>query len=290
MRAGSRHGGDAVFRPSAAMGVFRVMLRAAVAVTTLPASAIELPPPDRLAAETGMSTQTVEVVEPHMSRPGHELRVAYRGFEMSGLLDRLFGDRWKATGTEVVFFARDGYRSSTDSRRFVPGSAWLAFGRADSKPFTVDNPGQHETGVSLGPYYLVWDNLRDSAARAQGAYGWPYQVVRIDLATPADYAAARPQDSDPVAVEGFEQVRKYCLTCHQVAGIGGGKFPGDLRQIAGPLSDRALKTWITEPQKMHPGTTMPPLNALLPEAERDRATDAIIRYLRMMPVRDGTTP
>ncbi|MEW6039251.1 MAG: cytochrome c family protein [Pseudomonadota bacterium] len=256
----------------------------------LPVLAVELPPPDRLESETGVPAETVEVIEPHASSPGHELRVGYRGFGMAGLLDRLFGERWKAPGTEVVFFAQDGYRSSTDSGRFLAGAAWLAFGRADGKPFAVDNPSQHQSGVALGPYYLIWDNLHDPLARAQGAYGWPYQVVRIDLATPADYAAARPSDADPAASEGFGQAKKYCLTCHRIAGIGGEKLPGDLREISRPLSDQALKSWIIEPQKMRPGTTMPPLAPLVPEIERNRIADLIIHYLRAKPASAITTP
>lgn len=289
MRASEPNGGSAIFRPSAPASVFRTTIRAAFAAMALPVLAVELPPPDRLESEAGVPAQTVEVVEPHTSSPGHELRVSYRGFGMAGLLSRLFGERWKAPGTEVVFFARDGYRSSTDSGRFLAASAWLAFGRADGKPFTVDNPSQHESDVALGPYYLIWDNLHDPVARAQGTYGWPYQVVRIDLATPADYAAARPQDADPAAAEGFGQAKKYCLTCHRVAGIGGEKFPADLREISRPLGDEALKSWIIEPQKMRPGTAMPPLDALLPETERNRIADAIIRYLRA-PAMDITRP
>lgn len=283
-------GGSATLRPSAARAVLHTTIGAALAVMAQPVLAVELPPPDRLEAETGIPARTVEVIEPHVSSPGHRLRVSYRGFGMAELLNRLFGERWKVPGTEVVFYGRDGYRSGTESGRFLSGSAWLVVGRADGKPFKVDNPDQHETGVPLGPYYLVWDNLHDSAARAQGAYGWPYQVVRIDLATPADYAAARPQDTDPLAAEGFDQARKYCLTCHRVAGIGGGKFAGDLREVSALLSDQALKTWIIEPQKMHAGTTMPPLNAALPEAERNHIADVIIRYLRARPAADTTAP
>ncbi|QJD31394.1 cytochrome c family protein [Methylococcus geothermalis] len=232
-----------------------------------------------------MPAQIVEVVEPHASSPGHERRIGYRGFAMVGLLNRLYGERWKAPGTEIVFFARDGYRSSTDSARFLAGTAWLAFGRADDKPFTVDNPSQHQRDIPLGPYYLIWDNLHDPVARAEGAYGWPYQVVRIDLAMPADYAAAQPRDA-----EGFGQVKKYCLTCHQVAGMGGEKWRGDLRQLSRPLSDGELKTWIIEPQKMRPATTMPPLDTRLPDVERNRIADAIIRYLRAAPATDITRP
>jgi mono/diheme cytochrome c family protein len=209
---------------------------------------------------------------------------------MVGILNWLFGERWQAPGAEVVFFARDGYRSSTDAARFLAGAAWLAFGRADGKPFMIDNPSQNQSGVALGPYYLIWDNLHDPLARAQGAYGWPYQVVRIDLATPADYAAARPPDADPAAAEGFGQAKKYCLSCHRVAGIGGEKFPGDLREISRPFSDQALKRWIIEPREMRPATTMPPLAPLLPEVERNRIAELIIRYLRAKPASAITAP
>lgn len=261
---------------------FRKAASAGLLALTLPIQAVELPMPEKLSADIGAPEQALEVIEPHESSPGHETRVKYRGYAMVPILNRLFGERWKSADTEVVFFGQDGYRSGIAADRFRAGTAWLAFARADDTPFTVANPRQHKSSMVLGPYYLVWDNLRDPMARAEAEYGWPYQVVKIELATPADYAAAQPLDAEPAVAEGFGYVKKYCLGCHRIAGIGGKKLPGDLRELSRTLKDEDLKTWITEPGNMRPYTTMPPVNIMLPEVERNHIADRIVRYLRVV--------
>jgi cytochrome c2 len=40
-----------------------------------------------------------------------------------------------------------------------------------------------------------------------------------------------------------------------------------------------LKAWIDSPSRIKPGTTMPPLARTLPEAERQRIIERIVRYL-----------
>ncbi|HWP01480.1 MAG TPA: cytochrome c family protein [Methylococcus sp.] len=249
---------------------------------TVPGLAVELPAPDELGGQIGVTEQSVEVVEPHESDLQHETRVRYRAYPIESILDRFFGEYWKTPQTEVVFFARDGYRASIPSDKFRRDRAWLAFARSDGRPFVVDNPRQHENNVPLGPYYLIWDDIANPAARATSGYGWVYQTVRIELGSPADYQALQPPTTSPGAQEGLEHFRAHCLGCHQLNGLGGEKFPGDIRERSCRWSDAALKTWITEPEKVRPHTTMPPLDVLLAETERSRIAEKIVAYLRAM--------
>lgn len=249
---------------------------------TVPGLAVELPTPNELGEQTGITEQSVEVVEPHESDLQHETRVRYRAYPIEPILDRFFGEDWKTTQTEVVFFARDGYRALVPSDKFRSNRAWLAFARSDGRPFVVDNPRQHENNVPLGPYYLIWDDIANPAARATSEYGWVYQTVRIELGSLADYQALQPPAASPEAQGGMEYFKTHCLGCHQLNGLGGKKLPGDIRERSCRWSDADLKTWITEPDKLRPHTTMPPLDVLLAETERSRIADKIIAYLRAM--------
>jgi cytochrome c2 len=256
-----------------ALGAPLVLLPARAAV------AVELPAPETLAGQPGLAAQVVEVIEPHLSEHGHEQRVAYRGIPMEPLLNRQFGARWQSPDAEIVFFARDGYRSAIAGERFGKARAYLAYARADGRPFVVDNPRQHEAAVPLGPYYLVWDNRNDAALRTSAEYGWPYQVERMEMGSASDYRSLQPAKADAETRRGFEYFKDYCLTCHQVGNIGGRKFPADLARHTCGWTDPALKRWIMNPGATRPDTTMPPLNVNLPETERGRIADAILAYL-----------
>jgi cytochrome c2 len=249
---------------------------------TVSGLAVELPAPDELGKQIGVTEQSVEVVEPHESDLQHETRVRYRAYPIEPILDRFFGEHWKTPQTEVIFWASDGYRASIPYDNFCSNRAWLAFARSDGRPFVVDNPRQHENNVALGPYYLIWDDIANPAARTTSKYGWVYQTVRIELGSPADYQALQPPATSPGSLEGMEHFKAHCLGCHQLNGLGGEKFPGDIRERSCRWSDADLKTWITDPEKVRPYTTMPPLDVLLAETERSHLADKIVAYLRTM--------
>jgi cytochrome c len=46
-----------------------------------------------------------------------------------------------------------------------------------------------------------------------------------------------------------------CQMCHAIAGVGNKKYPLD--GVGAKLTPDKIKTWITEPKKMDPKTTMP---------------------------------
>jgi mono/diheme cytochrome c family protein len=247
-----------------------------------PANAIELPVPEKLERQFAVKRQTVEVVEPHDSTPDRPHVVRYQALAMEELLSRWFMDRWKTRDAEIVLLARDGYRSTIPGGRFLEHRAYLAFGRDDGGPFNVNNLQQHEQGIPLGPYYLIWDNRNSGELQRQGAYGWPYQVTRIDLHSPSDDRRLLPADADPTAEKGFSEAREYCLTCHHIRGIGGTKYPVDLVQASCRWKEDDLKAWLADPGRIRPGTAMPPLNPRLPDSERVRVIDDIGAFLGVL--------
>ena len=93
--------------------------------------------------------------------------------------------------------------------------------------FSVDNRLQNEKNVALGPWYLVWDNLRNPELRVEGAPSGRISsqlslaTARLDALLPAGTAAV-------CQTAGLAQ--KYCLSCHQVNGYGGDKWPINLAE------------------------------------------------------------
>lgn len=249
--------------------------------------ALDLPVPEKLERQYGLNARTIEVVEPHMSTPDDPRRVRYRALPAIELLDRWFGEGWRSQDGSVVFFARDGYRSVIPASRFARYQAYLAFGREDGAAFAVDNRQQHEQGIALGPYYLIWDNLGAEDLLRQGAYGWPYQVTRVELQSAADERRLVPPGASPEVLQGLEAAQEYCLTCHHIGGMGGTKFAEDLVQAACRWRPEDLKAWMGEPARLRPGTAMPPLNPLLNESERSLAAGRIAAFLAAQPHEAG---
>jgi hypothetical protein len=182
------HAGNSARPARAALAGLLLFLSAAAA------GAVELPAPEALERESGQARRVLEVAEPHATTPEEMVRVGYVALPMAPLLTHWFGENWKAPAAEVVFQARDGYRSALPGSKLAGGSAFLAFARADGRPFEVDNREQNEK-VPLGPYYLIWDNLGTRELLSQGSSGWPYQVDRIELRQSGHDRLPRPRGS-----------------------------------------------------------------------------------------------
>jgi len=246
------------------------------------AAAVELPPPAELSAQSKLPSRQVSVVEPHASTNARRARVDYRALPIDGLLTRWFGERWTDEDVEIVFFAKDGYRSVVAGPKLKKYRAYLAFARADGGAFVVDNIGQNEKRIELGPYYLIWDNLDAPELLSQGAYGWPYQITVIESRDKNEDRLLRPRQLPQHLERGLQETKAYCLTCHAIRGIGGKKYALDLLQAACRWPAADLKAWIESPGRLKPGTTMPPLGRMLPATERRQISERIVAYLHAM--------
>jgi len=216
--------------------------------------------------------------------PYEEEEVEFEAFAFDAVLDAVYGHGWRDE-EEVLFRCRDGYQPTIPVARIVAHPARLAFARRDRSDFTLL---KRESGalkqIELAPFYLVWENLDDATLRAEGDYGWPYQLVAVDLIRARDhFPKMAPPLSAPAAVQaGFAAFRIHCSRCHTLNGEGGSIGP----ELNGPvptaqLRDAAwLHRWIDDPSRVLPTARMPRLNPALPE--RERAIDEIIRYLQKM--------
>ncbi len=197
-----------------------------------------LPSPFDFTKTSGLPPTSLTVIEPHESRPGHPVEIAYRAFPAPALLSAVIGADWDTRADGIVFRARGGYVSRVAIARLKSGKAWPAFARADGSPFTVDNLEQHQTNVPLGPYYLIWNNRADSDWAEKGSTDWPYQVTSVTYSAPE--TALRPPGFEPGFEPGLDKAQVRCLPCHSVNGCGGEKASGDLAAIARGLPRAAF--------------------------------------------------
>ena len=189
-----------------------------------------------------------------------------------------------APGTDLEFRALDGYVSRIPAERFARYRGWLVYERVGRDSFSVDNLQQNQRNVALGPWYLVWDNLRDPVLLPEGGTYWPYQVTQL-LLSRARVDALLPPGIAPGHDEGAALTQKYCLSCHRVNGYGGDKASADLARTAKMLPRADFLRWVLQPGQVKPGTTMPGLPDAMPESERRSAALRLFDYLVAVPVK-----
>ena len=223
--------------------------------------------------------QKVRVFDPYEERD-----VAFEALAFDAVLDAVYGRDWR-TREELLLLCSDGYQPTLPVPRVLAHKAWLAFDRADEPGFSIL---KLESGsrrrIELSPFYLVWENLGNPQLLAEGDYGWPYQLVAIDLIRARDrFPNMRPPvGASADARAGFASFRIHCSRCHAINGEGGQVGP----ELNGPLrpaetrDSKWLERWIDDPSQMLPRARMPRLNPALPDRQRTIAN--IVRYLEAM--------
>jgi len=221
------------------------------------------------------SARSIRVFEPYEAR-----EVEFRALPLNDVLDQVFDAAWRSQ-EELLFTCSDGYQPTVPVQRALRHRAWLAFDRADEEGFSIS---KLESGtrrrIQLGPFYLIWENLRDAEVRSEGDYGWPYQLVGIDLILTSDRfpKMVPPADAMPAAVLGFAAFRVHCSRCHAINGEGGMIGP-DLnipRSIVEYRPIAQIKAFIRDPQSFR-YTTMPPHPHLA-----DSQLDELVAYFTAM--------
>lgn len=258
------------------MEIHRAMASLALLMIATQAVALELFP-RQVRADLGKQAVDITVIEPHARDA--EARVTYVGIPLRAVLERYFADDWSGFQGDIHFLARDRYLAAIAAERARSKDAYLTFARADGGPFVIDNRLQNEADVPLGPFYLVWDNLRQPELRKDSAYGWPYQVVEILLVPVSAYESVLPKNASPEVRRGFADYKQYCMSCHHIGGIGGRKAEADMKRLVAGKSDEVLWRWIDDPQAAKPGTRMPALNVELDQDERTRVIGRIMVFL-----------
>ena len=230
------------------------------------------------ALQRAVAPATVRVFEPYEAS-----EVEFRALPFDQVLDAIYTPSWRDE-EELLFTCSDGYQPTVPVQRALAHRAWLAFERVDQEGFTIR---KRESGslkqVALGPFYLIWENLDDAEVRQEADYGWPYQLVGVDLIRRSDrFPKMAPPEGAPAEVlAGFAAFRVHCSKCHKLNGEGGAIGPELGAAGGGAHRDRSwLRDWIEDPSRIRPGSRMPPLNPALPD--RARTVAEILSYLEAM--------
>jgi mono/diheme cytochrome c family protein len=219
----------------------------------------------------------ITVWEPHEDK-----NVTYEGFDARKLFAAVYGDEWKEID-EVLFTCVDGYQPVLPRDRFDRHASILAFRRLDQAVFNIQNRFQAEKDVPLGPFYLVWDNLKSKELRDQGANAWAYQIVGVDLVTFTDRfpKMSPPKNASDKAKNGFLAFRENCMSCHTLNGEGGGKAP-ELNyptSVTEYFSDAWMRKWLLDPRSIRYNSTMPDFAS---HPKPDVLVDEVLAYLKTM--------
>lgn len=241
------------------------------------AADVDMPAPG--APIAGLTPAAITVIEPRESTSLKPVEHTYKGYPAAPVLDQLLGTRWRATDVLVTFEARDGYLSMVPSSRLAHFPAYMVYASAQGSDFSIEVPPLNER-VPLGPWYLVWDNILNPVLRADGATYWPYQVTKVGVMAPEKLQALFPPMLPEKYRDGAHLARQYCLSCHQVNGVGGSMMPIDLAQWTAHQSFASFATWALDPSGKNPLTAMTPLAVGRPAAERQRMARQIYGYLR----------
>ena len=225
-----------------------------------------------------LAPRQITIWEPHEQK-----EASFKAFAANDLLKKIYGDSWKEA-EEALFTCSDGFQPSLPTAEFNRHQGYLAFARNDDSEFSVMSPDTHEK-EPVGPFYLIWENIKDASIRKQGTIpGWPYQVTTIDLIKFADrFPRMSPPPHSSAAVQrGFSEFRKRCFSCHTVNGDGGGKGV-ELNYPANPTEywkEEWLKKWITDPRSVRYTSEMHAFDRDSASWEQD--LDNVIAYLKIM--------
>jgi cytochrome c2 len=231
--------------------------------------------------------ERIRVFEPYEAR-----EIEFEALPFAPLMDAIYGTDWRSE-EELLFTCSDGYQPTVPVQRALMHDAWLAFARADQSDFSIRKlESGRRKRVGLSPFYLVWDNRTDEALRLDGDYGWPYQLVGVDLIRARDHfpRTAPPEDATAQAQSGYAAFRIHCSRCHAINGQGGSIGP-ELNGLASPIETRDLdwlRRWIDDPSKLLATARMPRLNPQL--ANRDQTIADLLAYLRAMSARKLASP
>lgn len=229
-------------------------------------------------------TRAVEPRDVEVFEPYEQTEVGFEALPLQKVFDEAYGPRWREHEA-VVFTCRDGYQPTIPVRRIRNKEGFLAIERRGDVGFSILKYEEGKTRrVSLEPFYIIWENLDDAHTRSEGDYGWPYQVVSIDLVSFRSRFGTMtpPEGATPHVLAGFEGFVVHCSKCHAINGHGGEIGP-ELNYPANPteyMKGPWLRKWIADPESVRLNPRMPPLNPDL--VERDRVIDEIVAYLQTM--------
>lgn len=215
-----------------------------------------------------------------VSDPISKAETQYQGVAFKDVLETVYGTDWRSAGEELIFTAEDGYQPSIPLSLFLNNTSYLAFGKDDGE-FSLESEGKK---IELSPYYLIWENIKNTRIKEKSASIWPYQIASIDLVFFKEKFGRMAPDENVSsgAKEGFLVFREKCMSCHKINGEGA-ETGIDLNQPVPKIliyNKKWFKKWILEPKSIRPETSMPGL--ISTDIQASKNISSLISYLEAM--------
>ena len=239
----------------------------------------------------GNVTKTIAVDElAHLSElksltvnnPTDSTNKSYMGVQLISLMDVVFTSKWQSNDA-IKFTATDGYQVIIPISVVVKHNAMIAIGENGKIGFSQLVRSNTER-IDPGPFFLVWENIIDVAARKESWLSWPWQLSRIELTSfKREYPNSTPPATSSKAVKrGFLAFRQHCIKCHTLNGDGGDIGP----ELNYPVSvteywqAKWLSQFIANPQSVRANSKMIPFYRDV--ENREAQISDILKYLQMM--------
>jgi cytochrome c2 len=197
-------------------------------------------------------------------------------------LDAVFKSGWKGRDA-IKFTASDGYQSIIPVNVIIKYHGIIAIGENGQRGFSglVRNNGET---VDPGPFFLVWENIQDTAAQKESWLSWPWQLTAIELTSfGREYPHSTPPTASRESVKkGFLAFRQHCMKCHAINGDGGDigpelNYPVSVTEYWQP---KWLSRFIADPQSVRANSKMIPFYRDVDN--RGELIADIIEYLKVM--------
>ena len=217
-----------------------------------------------------------------VENPSTRQPASYRGASLADLLTLVYGERWKSAGL-VKFVTVDGYQPVVTVAAIQRHQGLMAYADAGADRLRPLGDG-HGGTVDPGPFYLVWENLKDTGARTDPWLQWPWQLAKVELTSlEREYPqTAPPAGASPEVLRGFNGFLSHCAKCHQINGEGGQVGP----ELNYPVNVTEywqaewLPKFIGKPADIRHNSKMPPYPATAGDAQAEIRD--IVAYLRAM--------
>lgn len=227
-------------------------------------------------SQTNNST-TITVNNPTDSRI-----TSYRGVLLTQLLDQVFDKTWKQAEA-IKFVAADGYRVIIPTALISLHTGLIATSEVGQKGFKHIQRKNNET-IDPGPFFLVWENIKDRNANQEYWLSWPWQITGIELTSFAkeNPNSTPPENVDASVKQGYLNFQTHCVKCHTINGDGGAigpelNYPANVTEY---WQENWLIRFIADPESVRANSKMIPFYRDV--ENRDQLIKSILVYLNAM--------
>ncbi len=217
-----------------------------------------------------------------VDNPVNSKLIVYQGVLLTDLLNVTFGNQWQRYEL-IKFTSSDGYQPLLPVNLVQQHRGLIAFKEVGRTGLSAIARKNGEL-IDPGPFFLVWENIMDQAAKKQDWLSWPWQLATITL---TDYQHEFPHavptgSADKQVQQGFILAMQHCIKCHTVNGEGGKIGPelNDPLNVTEYWQPETLKKFILEPRTVRPGSNM--IAFYRDVQNREALVDQIIVYLNYM--------